>query len=299
MSNVVITGNASGTGDFTIEAPNSNTDRTLTLPDITGTVLTDSASVLNIGAGQVYKDASGNVGIGTSSPSYRVEVKGPAATAGQLSLHDGTGNTVTSGNNAGSLLFQARDSDIRTIAEIDGVHTTTNGTGGAMVFQTRVSDTLAERMRIDVNGNLSTTGTYTTSNLTPMTAGSVASNPGTTAIWDGSGNLYKLSSSARYKENIAEWVVTDVELDAFVNLNPKLWDYIGKENGCAGFIAEDLETLGLKNVYNTSPLINYSNEGEPDSNRDYALIALQHKVIQRLEKSIEALEARVTALENA
>jgi hypothetical protein len=69
MSNVVITGNASGTGDFTIAAPNSNTNRTLTLPDITGTVLTDSASVLNIGAGQVYKDASGNVGIGTSSPT--------------------------------------------------------------------------------------------------------------------------------------------------------------------------------------------------------------------------------------
>jgi len=40
MSKVVITGNASGTGDFTIAAPNSNTDRTLTLPDDSGTVLT-------------------------------------------------------------------------------------------------------------------------------------------------------------------------------------------------------------------------------------------------------------------
>ena len=44
MSNVVITGNASGTGDFTIEAPNSNTDRTLTLPDETGTVLTTATA---------------------------------------------------------------------------------------------------------------------------------------------------------------------------------------------------------------------------------------------------------------
>ena len=40
MSKVVIQGNASGTGDFTIAAPNSNTDRTLTLPDEAGTVLT-------------------------------------------------------------------------------------------------------------------------------------------------------------------------------------------------------------------------------------------------------------------
>ena len=38
MSKVVIQGNASGTGDFTIAAPNSNTDRTLTLPDAAGTL---------------------------------------------------------------------------------------------------------------------------------------------------------------------------------------------------------------------------------------------------------------------
>lgn len=38
MSKVTIQGNASGTGTFTIAAPNSNTDRTLNLPDATGTV---------------------------------------------------------------------------------------------------------------------------------------------------------------------------------------------------------------------------------------------------------------------
>jgi hypothetical protein len=38
MSQVKIQGNASGTGIFTLAAPNSNTDRTLTLPDSTGTV---------------------------------------------------------------------------------------------------------------------------------------------------------------------------------------------------------------------------------------------------------------------
>ena len=38
MSKVVIQGNASGTGDFTIAAPNSDTDRTLTLPDAGGTL---------------------------------------------------------------------------------------------------------------------------------------------------------------------------------------------------------------------------------------------------------------------
>jgi hypothetical protein len=45
MSKVVIQGNASGTGDFTIAAPNSNTNRTLTLPDEAGTVLTSASSL--------------------------------------------------------------------------------------------------------------------------------------------------------------------------------------------------------------------------------------------------------------
>lgn len=40
MSKVSISGNASGTGVFTIQAPNSNVDRVLSLPDEAGTVLT-------------------------------------------------------------------------------------------------------------------------------------------------------------------------------------------------------------------------------------------------------------------
>lgn len=40
MSQVTISGNASGTGIFTIASPNSNSNQTLTLPDNTGTILT-------------------------------------------------------------------------------------------------------------------------------------------------------------------------------------------------------------------------------------------------------------------
>ena len=54
MSRVVIQGDASGTGDFTIAAPNSNTDRTLTLPDVAGTVLT-SGSNADFPAGSVLQ----------------------------------------------------------------------------------------------------------------------------------------------------------------------------------------------------------------------------------------------------
>lgn len=45
MSKVQLQGNASGTGIFTIASPNSNTDRTLTLPDSSGTIATTGQAV--------------------------------------------------------------------------------------------------------------------------------------------------------------------------------------------------------------------------------------------------------------
>jgi hypothetical protein len=44
MSKVALSGNASGTGTFTIASPNGNTDRVLTLPDATGTILTTATA---------------------------------------------------------------------------------------------------------------------------------------------------------------------------------------------------------------------------------------------------------------
>ena len=54
MSSVKIEGNASGTGVFTIASPNSNTNRTLTLPDNTGTILT-SATTTGFPAGSIIQ----------------------------------------------------------------------------------------------------------------------------------------------------------------------------------------------------------------------------------------------------
>ena len=45
MAKVKIQGNASGTGILTITAPNTSTDRTITLPDSTGTILDENSSL--------------------------------------------------------------------------------------------------------------------------------------------------------------------------------------------------------------------------------------------------------------
>ena len=43
MSKITLSSNASGTGTLTIASPNTSTDRTLTLPDSTGTMATNEA----------------------------------------------------------------------------------------------------------------------------------------------------------------------------------------------------------------------------------------------------------------
>ena len=48
MSKIALQGDASGTGTFTIASPNSNTDRTLTLPDEAGTVLTSASDLTGL-----------------------------------------------------------------------------------------------------------------------------------------------------------------------------------------------------------------------------------------------------------
>lgn len=67
MSQIKVSGNASGTGVFEIAAPNSSTNRTLTLPDNTGTFVSTGSSavvsqtmlataVIPLGVGQTWQN---------------------------------------------------------------------------------------------------------------------------------------------------------------------------------------------------------------------------------------------------
>jgi len=71
MSLVKIQGNASGTGEFTIAAPNSNTNQTLTLPDATGTFITTAGGAAISGTtGSFSSDLSFNSGYGSAAVAY-------------------------------------------------------------------------------------------------------------------------------------------------------------------------------------------------------------------------------------
>tara|TARA_R110000772_G_scaffold4395_3_gene15491 strand:+ start:32 stop:640 length:609 start_codon:yes stop_codon:yes gene_type:complete len=70
MSKVVIAGDASGTGTFTISAPNGNTDRTLVLPDEAGTLVTTSSLPNPLTSGTAVASTSGTAIDFTGIPSW-------------------------------------------------------------------------------------------------------------------------------------------------------------------------------------------------------------------------------------
>ena len=119
----LVSNTMTGTGNVVM-----STSPTLTTPVING--FTGDTSVINIGSGQVYKDASGNVGIGTSSPTAggKLDVNGVA--------YFGAGDKVKIYSN--NILQNAGTLAIGTIGS------------AALIFNTANT----ERMRIDSSGNV-------------------------------------------------------------------------------------------------------------------------------------------------
>jgi hypothetical protein len=196
----------SSSGDITLDVPATAGTNTLTLPAVTDTLtgiaatqtltnktltspvisgpsisgdlnytgtLTGGTGIINIGSGQIYKDASGNVGIGTSSPTNRLQASGDgiriaaqnATNTGECEVEaqvynywSGTGGPTYTGtaivqNGAGTTGTTAGLSNANL-----GVLRFQNGSSGLIytngatpiVFATSAT----ERMRIDSSGNL-------------------------------------------------------------------------------------------------------------------------------------------------
>jgi hypothetical protein len=101
MAKVKIQGHASGTGILTVTAPNTSTDRTITLPDATGTLLTevadDAITLAKMASGTdgniISYDASGNpVAIATGDDGQVLTSAGAGAPP---AFEDATGGDNT------------------------------------------------------------------------------------------------------------------------------------------------------------------------------------------------------------
>jgi len=94
MSKVKIQGNASGTGVLTVTAPNTSTDRTITLPDGDVTLGAATPSIDDNGdATAITITSAEKIGIGTSSPSQKLTISG-----GSVAIDDGEGYRFGNGD---------------------------------------------------------------------------------------------------------------------------------------------------------------------------------------------------------
>jgi|GEM_PF-2164737 len=101
------------------------------------------------------------------------------------------------------------------------------------------------------------------------------------------GRIYRAASSKRYKKNIRP---LEDKFSEILNAIPKLFEYKNEGGKGLGFIAEDLEELGLTN------LVIFDKEGRPEDVNYDGIICYQNEVIKNQHDMIFNLKAEVKEL---
>jgi len=283
------------TGLVTLTPTDTATDKTITLPATTGTVviqdgtstatvvnlaytgtLTGGTGVVNIGSGQVYKDASGNVGIGTASPAQKLHVVGTSrfdgdalvTTGYSLRLIESTNNnTYLLTNSSNNLTFVYNASERMRIDSSGNVgigtsspstygKLTVNDTAASSVY-IRSSSTNFSGLSLD-NTNSATKwqigvegGTYNTAGILNIgvsgvgTALAIDTNRnvlvGTTSLYSGAGAKVSVSWDSGGEQGIALKTSS-------ATFNGNAIIFLNNVNVASGFISQSLTTV----TYNTT-----------------------------------------------
>ena len=129
MSNIAMQGGATGTGTVTLLAPSTSTNRTLTLPDATGTVLSTASTSVVTPAMLTQPLTLGAAVASTSGTS--IDFTGIPSWAKRITvMFDGVSTNGTS-----SFLIQFGDSGgIETTGYVSAVNYATNATGSTAGF---------------------------------------------------------------------------------------------------------------------------------------------------------------------
>ena len=332
---------SSGGGDVTLDVPSTASTYTLTIPATTATVATTTGtltnptingftgdtSVINVGSGQLYKDASGNVGIGTSSPATS------NGNVGRIMQVAASGNTSAAivASSAGTGLDNAGVFEARATAQSSGSdrlgqiyfgreNTSTTALSSYVAIANSGSGTFSERARIDSSGNFYVNATTQNDSGKTNINYSAATNIGIgikqtnsgggtmlnflnssgtsvgSITQNGSNTAFNTSSDYRLKKNLTP--LTD-GLTRISALNPV--SYVWKETDIEGegFIAHELQDV--------IPLAVTGNKDAVDGNGnakyqsvDYSKIVV-HLVaaIQELKTELDATKAEVAALKGA
>ena len=259
-------------------------------------------------------DSSGNVGIGTSSPAFKLDVSAASGNAyisvarnalasGQvgLQINGGTSGTIWYLYNAASsndLSFFGNGSERMRIDSsgnlLVGTTSTaprdfTSGTaskipGPGNPVEFAIPD--SNCMFLNYTGSASGSATLVTFRQQGINRGTIATNGSTTS--------YNTTSDYRLKDNISPMVGA---LDKVVQLKPVT--YTWKQNGSngQGFIAHELQAVVPDCVVGEKDAVDKDGKPQYQGIDTSFLVATLTAAIQEQQTLIEALTARLTALE--
>jgi hypothetical protein len=233
-------------------------------------------------------DASGRLGIGTTTPSNVLDVAGAS---GSLARFKSTGNysTViadnTSTTGGGAFACYKQGAQIGLFG-VDGAvlgNTSTDiaifaETGSSLRFYTNGSGTV--KMTIGTGGIITSPATY--SNTSAGAANMFVQTDGT---------FYRSTSSLKYKNNVQDAThgLADLLQLRSITYEGKAETDAGKTFG--GLIAEEVHAAGL------TEFVQYAEDGSPDALAYGNMVSLCIKAIQEQNQLITQLTARITALE--
>jgi hypothetical protein len=300
----------SATGVTTVQAG------TVSLPAITTTGDTntgiffpaaDTIAFTEGGAEAMRIDSSGNVGIGTSSPSQKLDVNGGiicSATTSQIQVGAGVGrfyadvgSVFASSITAVPFVFQTYETERMRIdpsgtllvgctsvpnVGVSGQYGTSSSSSEVVISKNTSGTTPA--LYIRTSGGASKTPIIFYNDTTPV--GSITTTTSSTA--------YNISSDYRLKENVAPM---SNSIDRLKQLKPSTWTWINGGNG-EGFLAHEAQTVVPEAIHGTKDAVD--DEGNPvyqgiDQSK---LVPLLTAALQEAITKIEDLETRIQALEN-
>jgi len=263
--------------------------------------MTQAATLAQLASsGALSADTSGNVGIGTTTPS----TYGKLAVSGNVYLGDTTttaDGTLTIGSSGAGSVAIAR--------------TGIGATNSTMTFSTTFA-TLQERMRIDGTGNLLVGNTGNVSSgrveITKngercLTLNNTATGAAANEIQNfirngaqvgninttGSATTYTTSSDYRLKENVQPMVGA---LDKVAQLNPVTYKWKLDGSNGQGFIAHELQEVVPDAVTGEKDAVNEDGSIKPQGIDTSVLVATLTAALQELKAELDVCKAEIAAL---
>jgi hypothetical protein len=267
---------------------------------------TDIVGVSTGGSERMRVDASGNVGIGTSSPAYRLQVNASGGNA--ISLLGDTDNEasvlfgdsgsaaigrITYDNATDSMRFWANAAE-RARIDSGGSFRVRNPTGSATSNGFIVEEDGANTSRVSIGGANSSTATGLS--LYSTTAGAFRFFVSYAGQINATSTSITAISDQSLKENIRD---LETGLTEVMTLKPRRFDWkeetqLGEKN-VAGFIAQEVEQVLPELVYDYQ----YNADETKKSLKMGDILPTLVRAIQEQQAIITALTARVEALEGA